>query len=103
MLATVAAVVATHNLTIGVLLSGTFFAFAEAFDFREDIDSVVIDIRHAHLWDISAIAALDRVVLKLRREGIREEVIGMNEASATIVDRLATHDKIDALDLAPGH
>lgn len=37
--------------------------------------------------------ALDKVVLKFRRNGILVEVIGLNEASATMVDRFATHDK----------
>ena len=38
------------------------------------------------------------MVLKFRREGTEVEVIGLNEASATIVDRLAIHDKPDALE-----
>jgi SulP family sulfate permease len=142
MLATVTAVVATHNLAIGVLigvlLSGIFFAwkisqifqvestvsddgrvrtyhvhgqvffasadaFGDAFDFQEALERVVIDVRHAHFWDISAIAALDKVVLKFRREGATVDLVGMNDASATIVDRLALHDKVDSLDLVPGH
>ena len=142
MLATVFAVVATHNLAIGVLLgvllSGIFFAakisqifhvestvsddgrdrtyhvhgqvffasadmFGDAFNFQEALDRVAIDVRHAHFWDISAITALDKVVLKFRRQGITVELIGMNDASATIVDRLAVHDKVDGLDLVPGH
>jgi SulP family sulfate permease len=78
-------------------------AFGDAFDLQEALDRVVIDVRHAHFWDISAIAALDKVVLKFRREGATVELIGMNDASATIVDRLAIHDKVDGLDLVPGH
>ena len=73
------------------------------FDFQEALDRVVIDVTDAHFWDISAVAALDRVVLKFRREGAEVTLVGMNEASATIVDRLAVHDKVDALDLVPGH
>jgi SulP family sulfate permease len=30
-------------------------------------------------------------------------LVGMNEASATIVERLAIHDKPDALDLLTSH
>jgi len=41
---------------------------------------------------------LDKVVLRFRREGAEVEVIGLNEASATIVDQLAIHDKPGALD-----
>ena len=43
------------------------------------------------------------MVLKFRREGATVDLVGMNEASATIVDKLAIHDKVDGLDLVPGH
>jgi len=137
MLATVAAVIYTHNLAIGVgigvLLSGIFFAgkiaqlfritsslsadgtartykvegqlffasvedFMKAFDFREVLDLVVIDVSDAHIWDISSVAALDMAVLKFRRDGAEVEIVGMNAASETIVDELALHDKPGALD-----
>ena len=137
MLATVAGVVFTHNLAIGVLLgvllSGIFFAwkiaqlfqvtsdasadgksrtyrvegqlffasaddFMAAFDFKEALEKVTIDVSKAHIWDISSVAALDTVILKFRREGAEVEVVGLNEASETIVDRLAIHDKPGALD-----
>ncbi|WP_127477675.1 SulP family inorganic anion transporter [Sulfurivermis fontis] len=84
-----------------------FFAsadkFVEFFDFKEAIDKVVIDLCQAHFWDITAVAALDKVVLKFRREGTEVEIIGLNEASATIVDRFAVHDKPDAVDQLMGH
>ncbi|MCG5501833.1 SulP family inorganic anion transporter [Ectothiorhodospira lacustris] len=84
-----------------------FFAstekFMAAFNFREDLDKVTIDLSRAHFWDISAVAALDRVVINFRREGTEVEIIGMNEATATIVDRHAVHDKPDAADRLMGH
>jgi SulP family sulfate permease len=78
-------------------------AFQNAFDFREVIDRVVIDVHAAHFWDISAIAILDKVVLKFRREGTEVEVVGLNEASATLVDRFAIHDKEGATLDAAAH
>ncbi len=137
MLATVAGVIYTHNLAIGVglgvLLSGLFFAwkisqlfavtsalsedgahrtyrvvgqlffasadqFAASFDFKEVLEKVTIDLSQSHIWDISSVASLDMAVLKFRREGAEVEIIGMNTASETIVDRLAVHDKPGALD-----
>ena len=84
-----------------------FFAstekFMQAFNFREDLDKVTIDLSRAHFWDISSVAALDRVVINFRREGVEVEIIGMNEATATIVDRHAAHDKADAADRLMGH
>jgi len=77
-----------------------FFAsagrFLEAFDFREVIERVRIDVTGAQFWDLSAVGALDRVILKFRREGVAVEIVGMDEASRTIVDRLGVHDKPDA-------
>ncbi len=84
-----------------------FFAsaddFAAAFDFKEALDRVTIDVSRAHIWDISSVAALDMVVLKFRREGAEVEIIGLNEASETIVDRLAVHDKPGAMERLMGH
>jgi len=74
-----------------------FFASSErfmaAFDFKEVLQSVVIDVSQAHFWDVSAIAALDKVILKFRREGTQVDILGLNEASATMIDRFAVHDK----------
>jgi sulfate permease, SulP family len=84
-----------------------FFASAEdfnkAFDFKEALDKVTIDVSHAHIWDISSVAALDMIVLKFRREGADVEIVGMNAASETIVDRLAIHDKPGAMERLMGH
>lgn len=77
--------------------------FVAAFDFKEAISKVVIDLTHAHFWDITSVSALDKVVIKFRREGTEVELIGMNEASATIVDRFAVHDKPDAVDNLMAH
>jgi len=133
MLTTVVVVVATHDLSLGVLagvlLSGIFFAqkvqrlfrierttsadgrtatyrisgeifFASVHRFVEQmrIDEetapfVVIDMTHAHLWDISSVDALDKIVARLDRGGASVKVIGYNEASADIVDKFALHDK----------
>ncbi|MDT8385173.1 MAG: SulP family inorganic anion transporter [Gammaproteobacteria bacterium] len=84
-----------------------FFAsadkFIEFFDFKEALDKVVIDLTQAHFWDITSVSALDKVVLKFRREGTEVEIIGLNQASATIVDKFAVHDKPDAVDQLMGH
>ncbi len=76
-----------------------FFAsserFVNAFDYREVIDAVRIDVSQAHFWDVTAVSALDKVVTKFRREGTDVEVIGLNEASATLIDRFGNHDKGD--------
>jgi len=77
--------------------------FLAAFDFKEVLDSVTIDLHRAHFWDISAVGALDKVVVKFRREGTAVELLGLNEASATIIDRLGQHNDPDALDSFTEH
>ncbi|MGW8307400.1 MAG: SulP family inorganic anion transporter [Achromobacter pulmonis] len=84
-----------------------FFAsterFSEAIDFKEVVDHVVLDVSTAHFWDISAVGALDKVVIKLRREGTTVDVIGLNAASATMIGRFAIHDKPGADTKSLGH
>lgn len=142
MLATVATVVGTHNLAlgvgVGVLLSGIFFAwkvaqifrvsstlsvdgreryyrvegqlffasaddFLAAMDFNEELERVKIDVSSAHIWDLTGVNAVDIAVLKFRRAGAEVELVGMNEASATIMDQLAVHDRPGAIEKVLGH
>ncbi|MEN8718649.1 MAG: SulP family inorganic anion transporter [Oceanococcaceae bacterium] len=89
------------------IMGQVFFAsadrFVNAFDYQEVIETVRIDVSRAHFWDITAVSALDKVVLKFRREGTAVEVIGLNEASVTLVDKFGVHDKDGAEDLLLGH
>ena len=87
----------------GQVLFASADDFAAAFDFREALEKVTIDVRRAHIWDISSVAALDTIVLKFRLEGAEVDIIGLNEASETIVDKLAIHDKPGALERLMGH
>ena len=88
---------------VGQVFFSSSEKFTESFDFKEAVDNVVIDLSRAHFWDITAVGALDKAVIKFRREGAEVEVIGLNEASATIVDRFGVHDKPDAVDQLMGH
>jgi SulP family sulfate permease len=81
---------------VGQVFFASAETFAGAFDYKEVVQQVRIDVRHAHFWDITAISALDKVVLKFKREGKSVDVVGLNEASATLVDQFALHDKSGA-------
>ncbi len=83
---------------VGQVFFASSEAFVRAFDFKEAVRQVRIDLTHAHFWDITAVSALDKVVMKFKREGIPVDVIGLNEASATLVDRFAIHDKPGAVE-----
>ncbi|MGX6646632.1 SulP family inorganic anion transporter [Maricaulaceae bacterium MS644] len=131
MIATVAGVVISHNLAVGVaigiVLSGVFFAwkvsnlftvssslsederartyavegqlffasteeFMKSFDFREALTDVTLDLSRAHIWDISAVQAIDLAVTKFKREGATVTLVGMNEASETLMNRLGAKE-----------
>lgn len=89
------------------ILGQVFFAsadrFTNAFDYKEVIETVRIDVSRAHFWDITAVSALDKVVIKFRREGAEVEVIGLNAASATMVDKFGEFDKGNSDDILLGH
>ena len=141
MISTVAVVVATHNLAIGVfvgvLLASLFFAhkigrfmvvkteaeptrgertyrvigqvffasseqFIAAFDFREAVERITIDLSQAHFWDITSVAALDKVVIKFRREGAEVTIHGMNAATETVVDKFGIHNDPDEVEKLMG-
>ena len=130
MLATVAVVVATHNLAygvfVGVLCSSVFFAykvgrlvsvsstidssnncrtytvcgqvffasseqFMSAFNFKETLEKVTIDVTHAHFWDITAVSCLDKVIFKYQAHAIPVTVVGKSEATASILSMLSAH------------
>ncbi len=105
---TVESELVADGLTRRYRVSGqVFFAssesFVEAFDFKEVLDCVVIDVSQAHFWDISAVGTLDKAILKFRREGTEVHVVGLNEASASMVDRFARHDQSGAQAQLGGH
>ena len=84
---------ARHYTVTGQVFFASAQDFINRFDFREAVERVRIDVGSAHFWDLTAVGALDKVVLKFRREGADVEVAGLNDASATLVDRLGVHDK----------
>jgi len=132
MVATTAAVVATHDLSkgvvLGVVLSAIFFMrkvgktivvaeidtleegvlryqvsgqlffasadlFAASFEHHGHPSRVEIDMTEAHLWDLTGAAAVDKVVFRYRRQGAEVNLIGMNEATTTLIGRVGQHDK----------
>ncbi|EGW23363.1 SulP family inorganic anion transporter [Methylobacter tundripaludum] len=91
----------TYRVTGQIFFNSTG-KFITSFDFKEAVDKVVIDLHRAHFWDITSVTALDKVVIKFRREGADVELIGMNEATATIVDRFGIHDKPEEIEKVMG-
>ena len=87
---------------IGQVFYTSATQFAESFDYKEAVSKVTIDVHRAHFWDLTAIDALDKVVIRFRREGTDVDVIGLNEASATLVDKFAVHNKSEDVEQIMG-
>ncbi|KKN50796.1 hypothetical protein LCGC14_0629140 [marine sediment metagenome] len=87
---------------VGQIFFNSSDKFINLFDYKEAVDNVVIDVHRAHFWDITAVAALDKVVIKLRREGADVSIIGLNEASETLLDKFAVHDKPEQIEKIMG-
>jgi SulP family sulfate permease len=93
-----------HYQIIGQVFFASADKFSHSFDFKEVVDKVTIDLSLAHFWDITAVSALDKVVIKFRRDGTEVELIGLNAASSTIVDKFGVHDKPEEVEkIMSGH
>nr|WP_276202863.1 SulP family inorganic anion transporter [Brevundimonas nasdae] len=142
MIATTVTVVATHDLSkgviLGVLLSAIFFMrkvgktiavtevptpepgvlryrvsgqlffasadlFAASFEHHGHPTRVEIDLSDAHLWDLTGVAAVDKVVFRYRRQGADVQVTGMNDAARTLVTRVGRFEKMHLPDGAGAH
>ena len=68
--------------------------FMQSFDFNEKVATVIIDLTHAHIWDVTSVAMLDTVIHKFQKNGVQVSVRGLNEASSIMIDKYGTHAKI---------
>jgi len=87
---------------IGQIFFNSADKFIDAFDFKEAVEKVTIDLHRAHFWDITSVSALDKAVIKFRREGAEVKLIGQNEATSTIIDRFGIHDKPEEIEKIMG-
>lgn len=88
-----AATATTTYMVRGQVFFASAQRFSDAFDYETLPAHVCIDVNHGHFWDVTAIAALDKAVLKYRARGVSVTVLGLNEASATMVDRHAQYPR----------
>lgn len=125
MLVTVGIVVATNDLSkgviAGVILSAIFFVakishiqvkehhenqqtiftvegqlffasvdkFVDSFNYNVENKDIIIDFSNAHIWDDSAVGAIDKAVLKYRENNNTVIIKGLNASSKKIVDKLS--------------
>lgn len=73
-----------------------FFAsvedFLAAFDFTVSNQTIVVDFSSAHIWDDSAVGAVDAVIMKYRDNNNTVEIIGLNKSSEKMINKLTMYD-----------
>ncbi|MNH92342.1 C4-dicarboxylic acid transporter DauA [compost metagenome] len=77
----------------GQLFFASADVFAASFEYHGRPKRVEIDMTDAHLWDLTGVAAVDKVVFRYRKEGAEVDLIGMNAAGRTLIDKVGRHDK----------
>lgn len=70
----------------GQVFFGSADLFIEAFDIRDAFGkTVLIHLEKAYFWDITAVAALEKVIQRYKAHDIKIEVVGFNQASGFVV------------------
>jgi SulP family sulfate permease len=87
----------------GQLFFASVTDFVESFNYNEDVNEVTIDLTQAHLWDDSAVGAIDKVIIKYHQNGTKVQLIGLNKESNKLIEKLAVHNKPGGLEKAVGH
>lgn len=90
-------VVVEHEHVTHKVHGQVFFAsadhFIDLFEFKTLVNTISLDLSDAFFWDITSVAALDKVIFKFRKIGVDVEIIGMNESSEKLISKFATYDK----------
>lgn len=87
----------------GQLFFASVTDFLECFNYNDDVKEVNIDLTEAHLWDDSAVGAIDKIVIKYHQNGIKVNLVGLNIESNKLIDKLAVHNKPGGLEKVVGH
>jgi SulP family sulfate permease len=87
----------------GQLFFASVTEFVENFNFSENVKEVTLDLTNAHIWDDSAVGAIDKVVIKYHQNGVKVHLIGLNTESDKLIEKLAIHNKPGGLDKVVNH
>lgn len=82
----------------GQLFFASVTDFVNSFDYKEDVSEIDLDLSKAHLWDDSAVGAVDKVVLKYHQNGIKVNLKGVNAESNKLIEKMAVHNKPGGLE-----
>ena len=81
---------------IGQLFFVSKVYFLQGFDLHDHPAKITIDLSSAHIWDQSGVAALDQIIRKFRNGGSVVEVVGLNEESLNLFERIGGQESAHA-------
>ena len=87
----------------GQLFFASVTEFVNSFDYKEDVKEVEIDLSNAHLWDDSAVGAIDKVVMKYRQNAVKVTLKGLNTESNKLINKIGIQNKPGGLEKVSGH
>ncbi len=87
----------------GQLFFASVTDFVKEFDFKENVKEIDLDLTQAHLWDDSAVGAIDKVVIKYHQNGVKVNLIGVNSESNKLIEKIAVHNKPGGLNKVANH
>jgi SulP family sulfate permease len=70
--------------------------FTQGFDLHDHPQSILIDMSAAHIWDQSGVAALDQVMRKFRLGGSDVQLVGLNQESLDLFERIGGQESAHA-------
>ncbi|WP_096202036.1 SulP family inorganic anion transporter [Bacillus sp. FJAT-45350] len=72
----------------GQLFFASVTDFITEFDFKEEVKEVEIDLSRAHLWDDSAVGAIDKIQSKFEQNDIKVHVTGLDKESSQLMNQI---------------
>ncbi|MFC0273477.1 SulP family inorganic anion transporter [Metabacillus herbersteinensis] len=87
----------------GQLFFASVTEFVESFNYKEEVKEIDLDLTQAHLWDDSAVGAIDKVIIKYHQNGVKVNLIGVNTESNKLLDKIAVHNKPGGLNKVVNH
>lgn len=87
----------------GELFFASTTKFLDSFEYSKEKGSIDIDFSGVKLRDESAVDAVDKVVIKFHRNGVKTNLIGLSDSCSILIDKMAVHDKPGGLDTVAGH
>ena len=87
----------------GQLFFASVTDFVGSFHYKEDVNEIDLDLTQAHLWDDSAVGAIDKIVMKYRQNGVKVNLIGVNAESNKLLEKVSVHSKTSGLTKIANH